>query len=296
MKKFFILKSSTYILSYGLPEKEALIVKDVSAKIPVKYVNIDLGEIDNFKRVYEETVHRFCFFINTEFVNPTEINKINNILSATDKKKLILFSSNHINDLNSFFFNSVNHICDSSVVAGLENMMVKINKKLYPLLITNLPNQVFRSLKSSEISAFFKNISVNEQFNFIIQLECTGINYLGKIRIYLNTNKIINKLNNKISEKKLLDAFIEFGNQFVGIININLKKINIINRIGLPNLISVSNSSFVRNSCLYIPSIALANQSNDILIELGFINSEGKDLFSLSQIIDPNMDSEVTFL
>lgn len=109
-------------------------------------------------------------------------------------------------------------------------------------------------------ATFEESVSTLTTTTFNIQVHCETVarNFVGAITLRADTNllKQRSEVLASISEQDIMDCLAEVSNQTLGIINYNLKKINIDARIGLPTIVN-SPTEYNMRSSFYLPLCVL---------------------------------------
>ncbi len=210
---------------------------------------------------------------------------VNNVKSALELVQVV----HHLNVPISFF-------CDAGV--GIpEGKLVKVfNQKLTPAnyeaffevwLEELLPSRV------KELSVFATNYTLKSfmpdlkadvtmvktpnrnDTNFDIYISCESIaqGFFAGILLKVDSQKL-RKFGGpafqNLSHQQILDYMGEFTNQTLGVINLNLQKVNINARVGLPTVLSAQGFNNLRSG-FYTPSCVLEDSQGLIEIKYTFL-------------------------
>ena len=110
--------------------------------------------------------------------------------------------------------------------------------------------------------------------DFLIFCEAAFDNFICAVTVKSELRHVESKSEtlHSLTEQDIIEYFNEVSNQVLGIININLRKININSRIGLPVVVRGDNiADFKRRSSYFLPSLNICDDEGSLNISFQFL-------------------------
>ncbi len=110
--------------------------------------------------------------------------------------------------------------------------------------------------------------------DFLIFCEAAFDNFICAVTVRSELRHVESKSEtlHSMDEQDIIEYFNEVSNQVLGVININLRKININSRIGLPVVVRGDNiTDFKRRSSYFLPSLNISDDDGSLNISFQFL-------------------------
>jgi hypothetical protein len=147
-------------------------------------------------------------------------------------------------------------------------------REVLPVFFSDLLPKKLKDLCTFAVSSIIPNLipdikidfveskmsSCNISFNLQLHCETVAKNFVGAMTLRADINLLRKKseILSGISDEDIMDCLAEVTNQTLGVINYNLKKINIDARIGLPTILN-STTEYNMRSSFYLPICILSD-------------------------------------
>lgn len=181
------------------------------------------------------------------------------------------------------FFNQCDHIPSSLRVEAITRPADYLNT-----FLRDLVPQKFQELCLYSVSKVFDNLipdyktnwtvsvasPASDKMDFLIFCESVFDNFVCAVTVRSGLNYVMSRSPalSAMSEQDIMEYFSEVSNQVLGIINNNLKKININSRIGLPIVVQGNSiAEFRRRSSYFLPVLRLSDDSGELNISFQFL-------------------------
>lgn len=210
------------------------------------------------------------------------------------------------------FFSDGTHIPESLRAKMGEKPSVYLHKFLQDLVPQKFRDLCIFSVKkvNANLIPDFKTdwrISVStpalEKQDFVVFCESVFDNFICAVTVRSSLNYVASKSEalKEMSEQDVVEYYSEVCNQILGMINLNLKKININSRIGLPIVIrGDSIAEFKKRSSFFLPVLTLSDDDGGLSVTFQFLVPFMKNVsFSKTldfDITDISADSKLTIL
>lgn len=263
---FNIEKRRSYLICFDFNNDDLAQLEQAGEKSGYNVINCKT--VDELKETFNLVQHCLGMFA------------LSNGDSNTDAKLIDLAAANNTEIK---FFSGGAHIP--------ENLRVPQNVALADFanaFITDIVPQKFRELYLFSIKKVTTNLipdyntgwkislqpPSSENMNFLIFCESVFDGFICAMTVRSNLNYVASKSATlkDMSEQDIIEYYSEVCNQVLGLININLKKINIFSKIGLPLVVRDEGiTEFKRRSSYYHPSFTMTDDDEGLNITFQFL-------------------------
>lgn len=266
MRDFAIEKRRSYLLCLQFDESVIQSMADEGSEDGFLIVNC--GSLEELSWLVDRVQHCLGIFVS-------------NSVSLDHEASLIDLSLNH--QIPIRFFSSSPFVPDSLRVGNEVQPREYIHK-----YIQDLVPQKFRELCLFAVGKVTKNLIPDYQTtwnvsiagnnletqDFIIFCESLFDNFICAVTIRSSVSYVESKSDGLkgLPNQEIMEYFSEFCNQVLGLINVNLRKINIHSRIGLPIVITgPSVAEFKKRSSFFLPVLTLSDADSGISVTFQFL-------------------------
>ena len=261
-----ILSNRSYLIGFNFPEEATKTLNVITKQRNFRFINE--MEMDECVATLEKVKHLIGVFIFTEGLEEQTIEQ----LEALAQKRG--FPSQTISsEAPPGLMYHVSETLKQLPAKRLAELVDFAANYSLPFIFPGLPQKLFS-----------ETTETLDKYNSLVTCDCLGEEIIGHATFKLDSSRLRGCYPDYADtpQEMIVDRQRELVNQFLGLVNFNLNKLGIEAAIGLPLAIDMSTGVKVHSS-LYCPAVAVADQQGICHIEFGFINTEGKPLFSLGE-------------
>lgn len=288
----FIFQNSSYVLAYRLSDDEFQQIGEYFTSKSVRSINCQSVEEMN------DCLHKIRF-LTAVFASSDAKNDIPDLVDSLTERN---FSNELIVSVGSNPIDLAKHI-DLNTISSkqlLEQILVamvppRLDELMLNAMQTLLPSYVAEA--DLQFSASATPIAF-EDYDIMTVCHVAAEPFVGQGTEFANLQKLVEflpSLKGK-SETQLRDYAREMLNQFLGILNRHLLKLDLVTSIGVPEQHDKERVSSIRRTGPYLPTIQMQDQHGIFLFQLGFVHRDGKENLDLSslELVNSN-DDDIDF-
>jgi hypothetical protein len=282
----FIFSNASYISAFNFNADDYALLKATSKGLGVKYASDE--NKDEFTESLGKIKHCVGVFINMQGKSDEEAKSILEKVKE-DKKQCVVFNTTLSESdcgPSSIIHSGApdENLIKDSLNKCLEYLKPRGLGDLTEFCVNYITPFVFPELSAKFIGCSKEEGSGNE-FNYLVDCQTSASDCVGKCTLKVNLGKLkeSDPSLKDLDSDKVLDGLRELINQFLGIINHNLIKVQLKPRIGLPAVYDLSNTD-VKTGSLYIPTVSFKDEKNIFHLSMGFVNLSGGEIFHLDSI------------
>lgn len=287
----FIFQNSSYVLAYRLSAEEFQQFGEYFTAKSVRSINCQT--IDELSDCLHKIRFLTALFVSSDAQG--DISALKDVLTEVGFQHNLLYSvgaseiglAGHISPQQSDFPNFLESILTSMVPSRLDELMIYSMNTLLP---SYMPDAGLVFTATSTPVPF-------DDFDIMTVCHVAAEPFVGQGIEYANLQKLLEftpSLKGK-NEVQLRDYAREMLNQFLGILNRHLLKLDLVTSIGVPEQHEKERVSSIRRTGPYLPTIQLADQHGIFLFQLGFVHRDGKATLDLSQLVIADDDDDIDF-
>ena len=266
-----LFDKKSYLMTYGFSDTEISGMNDQIKGLGLSIISAT--DWADLSKKLDAMKHCVGVFLRPQ--NPSETQQCKTLIEYCQKNwiELRLFSSDPSFDQKLRV--EPNHQSELYLKTFLEEIFPEKFQELGFFAVNQIIGNMIPDLKV-EWRKQIQNQDLSEKktYDFLIFCETNAVGFSGGITIKSNYDFLRSKsptlsLND---DEMLTKYFAEIGNQVLGLINFNLKKLNIEARIGLPIMIGKDGMAhYRRRSAFYMPSNSYVSQEGGIIVSIHFL-------------------------
>lgn len=288
----FIFQNSSYVLAYRLSDDEFQQIGEYFTSKSVRSINCQSVEEIN------DCLQKIRF-LTALFVSGDAKQDIPDLVDTLAEHSfgsqlLVAIGTDSMDlkrqvDLNSGSYKSeLEQILISMVPARLDELMLNAMQTLLPSYVIDGDLQ----FTAKPVPAVF------EDYDILTVCHVAAEPFVGQGSEFTNLQKMVEHLPSLKgkSETQLRDYAREMLNQFLGILNRHLLKLDLVTSIGVPEQHDKDRVGSIRRTGPYLPTIQMQDQYGIFLFQLGFVHRDGKETLNLSALeLASSDDDDIDF-